>query len=49
MREMSNKRKKKQEKIVLEELIDLIDRPTIDSEPKTNAFYSKFQNIDKIV
>ena len=50
MRDASDKRKKRQEKMILEELMNLIDRPTLDGRsPATGNFYNKFQNIDKII
>lgn len=35
--------------MIFEELIELVGTPSIDSTPKVENFYSKFQNIDKII
>ena len=43
MRNASEKRKKKQERIIFEELMNLIDKPCLDGRPPaTGNFYNKF-------
>ena len=49
MRSLSTKRKKKQEQMVLEELLALCEKPSKNASPVAGNFYSKFQNIDKII
>lgn len=47
--EASERKKRKQEKIILEELLQLMNGPNQNDTPKANNFYNKFQNIDKII
>ena len=49
MRSLSTKRKKKQEQMVLEELLALIEKPNVNTNSAAGNFYSKFQNLDKII
>ena len=42
MRSLSTKRKKKQELMVLEELLSLIEKPNAGAKPAAGNFYSKF-------
>lgn len=35
--------------MVLEELLALTEKPTVSAIPAAGNFYSKFQNIDKII
>ena len=49
MRSLSTKRKKKQEQMVLEELLALCVKPQMNGNQAAGNFYSKFQNLDKII
>ena len=35
--------------MILQELLNLLERPSVDSPPKKGNFYDKFQKIDKII
>ena len=49
MREKSERKTQKHKKMILEEFLNLLERPSKTSSPQAGNFYSKFQNIDKII
>ena len=49
IQEQTDRKRRKQQKVILSELLALVDGSTDKDKPQKGNFYSKYHNIDKII